>query len=83
MVPGRTSFDRLRGWPMGGGPRALIHIIGNGLATLLSLLNAFVHSRDAYAVMPEGLWLSWLTIILLVLAKVLPALQHVPARARS
>lgn len=28
------------------------------IAALLSLLNAFVHSRDAFAVMPEGLILS-------------------------
>ncbi|HXA38754.1 MAG TPA: DUF2231 domain-containing protein [Phenylobacterium sp.] len=42
---------------------------GFTVAALLSLLNAFVHSRDAYAaVMPEGLQLSVLvTVILLVL----------------
>jgi uncharacterized membrane protein len=28
------------------------------VAALLSLLNAFVHSRDGYAIMPEGLFLS-------------------------
>ena len=40
-------------------------------AALLALLNAFVHSRDAYtAVAPDGLELSGLvTVILLVLAR--------------
>jgi uncharacterized membrane protein len=42
---------------------------GFTVAALLSLLNAFVHSRDAYtAVVPEGLRLSAVvTLILLVL----------------
>lgn len=42
---------------------------GFTVAALLSLLNAFVHSRDAYtAVVPDGLELSALvTVILLVL----------------
>jgi uncharacterized membrane protein len=38
-----------------------------GAAALLSLLNAFVHSRDGYtAVIPEGLWLSTIVTVLLV-----------------
>ncbi len=45
--------------------------IGFTVAALLSLLNAFVHSRDAYtAVVPNGLELSALvTVILLVLGR--------------
>lgn len=36
-------------------------------AALLSLLNAFIHSRDSYtAVVPEGLWLSAIVTLLLV-----------------
>ena len=44
---------------------------GFTVAALLSLLNAFVHSRDAYtAVVPNGLELSALvTVILLVLGR--------------
>jgi uncharacterized membrane protein len=45
-------------------PRA----IGYGLAVLLALTNAFVHSRDGYtAVVPTGLTLSALVIVVLLL----------------
>ncbi len=38
-------------------------------AALLSLVNAFVHSRDAWtSVVPQGIWLSAATTILLVIA---------------
>jgi uncharacterized membrane protein len=37
-------------------------------ASLLSLVNAFVHSRDAWtSVVPEGIWLSAVVAILLVI----------------
>jgi len=37
------------------------------VAALLSLLNAFIHSRDSYtAVVPEGLWLSTIVTVLLL-----------------
>src|ERR1700730_6096518 len=45
-------------------PRA----IGYALATLMALMNAFVHSRDGYtAVVPTGLILSALVIVVLFL----------------
>jgi uncharacterized membrane protein len=45
-------------------PRA----IGYGIAVLLALTNAFVHSRDGYtAVVPTGLMLSTFVVIVLVL----------------
>jgi uncharacterized membrane protein len=45
-------------------PRA----VGYALAILLSLINAFVHSRDAYtAVVPTGLMLSGLVTVVLLL----------------
>ena len=45
---------------------ALPHGIGNGLVMILSLLNVFVHSRDAYtSVMPSGLILSAIVVLLL------------------
>ena len=41
--------------------------VGFAVAALLSLLNAFVHGRDAYtAVVPEGLELSALVALILV-----------------
>jgi uncharacterized membrane protein len=43
-------------------------VIGYAIAVLLALTNAFVHSRDAYtAVVPDGLMLSALVVIVLVL----------------
>lgn len=45
-------------------------------AVIAAILNAFVHSRDAYAAIPEGLWLSILTVALLVVGNVLGTLQH-------
>jgi uncharacterized membrane protein len=45
-------------------PRA----VGYALAVLLSLINAFVHSRDGYtAVVPAGMTLSGLVIVVLLL----------------
>ena len=35
------------------------------LGVVAAIVNAFVHSRDAYAVMPEGLWLSVATVVLI------------------
>ena len=43
-------------------------VVGYTLAVLLSLVNAFVHSRDGYtAVVPTGLMLSGLVIVVLLL----------------
>ena len=42
-----TSTDKLDFWL-------------NLFAIVLAIVNAFVHSRDAYAVVPAGLWLSGL-----------------------
>jgi uncharacterized membrane protein len=47
---------------------ALPRAVGYALAVLISLINAFVHSRDGYtAVVPTGLMLSGLTLVVLVL----------------
>jgi uncharacterized membrane protein len=49
-------------------PLAWPHAIGYALAVLLSLLNAFVHSRDGYtAVVPTGLTLSGLVVVILLI----------------
>jgi uncharacterized membrane protein len=44
-----------------------IHGLGNGVVLALEILNAFVHSRDAYtSVVPSGLALSALVVIILL-----------------
>jgi uncharacterized membrane protein len=44
------------------------HAVGYALALLLSLINAFVHSRDGFtAVVPTGLMLSGLVVVILLL----------------
>ncbi len=42
------------------------HALGNAVALILAIFNAFVHSRDAYtSVVPTGLVLSFLTVVIL------------------
>ncbi|CAN5898943.1 DUF2231 domain-containing protein [soil metagenome] len=56
---------RARAWKL-----AWPHALASLLAALLSVVNAFVHSRDGYtAVVPDGLMLS--SIVLLVMAAAL------------
>lgn len=45
------------------------------LAIAAAIVNAFVHSRDAYAVVPAGMWLSVCTVVLLSLGHVVVAMQ--------
>lgn len=47
-----TKFDRLDFWL-------------NLIAIVVAIVNAFVHTRDAYGSMPEGVWLSAVTVLLL------------------
>ena len=55
--PGRADrADRLAFWL-------------NAAAIVVAILNAFVHSRDAYAVVPAGLWLSIATVVLIAVAR--------------
>jgi uncharacterized membrane protein len=43
------------------------HVLGNVLVLILSVINAFVHSRDGYtAVVPTGLILSGLVVLILL-----------------
>ncbi|MBW8822668.1 MAG: hypothetical protein JF567_00230 [Xanthomonadales bacterium] len=50
----------------------------NLLAIVAAIFNAFVHSRDAYAVFPAGVLLSACTVILLSASHVLMAVQRSP-----
>jgi len=46
---------------------AWIHAVGNSVVIILSILNSFVHSRDAYtSVVPTGLILSGLVVLILL-----------------
>ena len=57
-LAGGRRIDR-KAWP---------RAVGYAIAVLLSLVNAFVHSRDGYtAVVPTGLMLSGLVIVVLLL----------------
>lgn len=42
----------------------------NLLAIVVGIVNAFVHSRDAFGVMPLGMWLSAITVALLCLGRI-------------
>lgn len=48
----------------------------NLLAIIAAVFNAFVHTRDAYAVVPMGVWLSVCTVILLAISHIVMATQH-------
>jgi uncharacterized membrane protein len=52
----------------------------NFVAIVAAVLNAFVHSRDAYAIMPAGVWLSVVTVVLIAIGHVLIAVRYTPAR---
>jgi uncharacterized membrane protein len=46
---------------------AWIHGLGNALVLILSIFNAFIHSRDAYtSVVPTGLILSGIVVLILL-----------------
>jgi uncharacterized membrane protein len=46
---------------------AWIHGLGNAIALLLAIFNAFIHTRDAYtSVVPTGLMLSALVVLILL-----------------
>jgi len=81
VLAGAAAFALVVDMALGRiGPIAWGRFAGFALAALLSLLNAFVHSRDAYtAVVPNGLQLSALVaVILLVLGWRGWSLQAVP-----
>ncbi|PLR41793.1 hypothetical protein CYR55_02930 [Chimaeribacter californicus] len=52
-----------------------VHFWANALAIVLAIVNAFIHSRDAYAVVPEGVILSTLVVLLLAFANLQLALR--------
>ncbi|MBB3228108.1 putative membrane protein [Luteibacter sp. Sphag1AF] len=48
----------------------------NLVAIALAIVNAFVHSRDAYAVIPQGVWLSVGTVLLLAVGHLVMAVRY-------
>lgn len=48
----------------------------NLLAIVAAIFNAFVHSRDAYAVVPAGVWLSACTVALIAIGRLVVALRR-------
>lgn len=51
----------------------------NLFAIVAAIINAFVHSRDAYAVVPEAGWLSAVTVGLLTIGFIISALHQTAA----
>jgi uncharacterized membrane protein len=48
----------------------------NVFAIVIAIVNAFVHSRDAFAVVPTGLWLSVCTVLLLAIGNIVVAVER-------
>jgi uncharacterized membrane protein len=49
----------------------------NLVAVVTALVNAFVHSRDAYAAIPDALWLSVATVVLMAIGRIVLAWQNI------
>ena len=49
----------------------------NVVAIIAALVNAFVHSRDAYATMPDGLWLSILTVLAMAIGRIILSCERI------
>jgi uncharacterized membrane protein len=47
----------------------------NLVAVIAAIVNAFVHSRDAYGSMPTGMWLSLLTVVLIAAGYLMKSMQ--------
>jgi uncharacterized membrane protein len=51
----------------------------NLFAIVAAVFNAFVHSRDGYAVIPAGVWLSVLTVLLMSIGNIAIAVRNTNA----
>lgn len=49
-------------------PRAIVYFVVLLAMWVLGLINAFVHAKDAWAIMPEALYLSVITTLLALVA---------------
>ena len=53
-----------------------VHFWAYLIAVVLEIFNAFIHSRDAYAVVPEGVILSTLAVVLMLFANLQLAVRE-------
>lgn len=59
-------------------PRGLVlNFWLNVVGIIAAIVNAFVHSRDAYAAMPDGVWLSIVTVLAMGIGRVILAGEKV------
>lgn len=49
----------------------------NLIGIVAALVNAFVHSRDAYAAIPDAVWLSVVTVVAMVIGRIILAWQNI------
>jgi uncharacterized membrane protein len=60
------AIDYFSDSPIRSYPAAKVHVIGNIVALVLTIINAFVHSRDGYtSVVPTGITLSTIVVVIL------------------
>ncbi|TWI70031.1 putative membrane protein [Pseudoduganella lurida] len=52
---------------------AAINFWLNVIGIVAALINAFVHSRDAYAVIPDAVWLSVVTVVAMGIGRIILA----------
>jgi uncharacterized membrane protein len=64
-------------------PGLAINFWLNVIGIVAAIFNAFVHSRDAYAIMPAGLWLSILTVLALAIGRIILAGEVVTFKGYS
>jgi uncharacterized membrane protein len=60
-------FNKRRGRMHGEAVNFWLNVVG----IVAAIVNAFVHSRDAYAAMPDGLWLSIVTVAALAIGRII------------
>jgi uncharacterized membrane protein len=60
-------FNKRRGRMSGEAANFWLHVVG----IVAAIINAFVHSRDAYATMPDALWLSIVTVVALGIGRII------------
>jgi uncharacterized membrane protein len=49
----------------------------NVVAVVTALVNAFVHSRDAYAAIPDAVWLSVATVVAMAVGRIVLTWQNI------
>lgn len=76
---GRVWFSKKRVRTVGLTTNFWLNVVG----IVAAIFNAFVHSRDAYGVMPAGLWLSIVTVLALGIGRIVLAGEEVTFKEYS